>query len=99
MALREVDMERQLTHSSGLRSIPWIALAGIGILVVLVNLDWAVAQSGDCFCANGGVFHLLFLAACQTAQAFILHQNGLGGWLLQTLLSFGPLLSFVAAAI
>ena len=92
-------MERQLTHSSGLKSSPWTALAGIAILVVLVNLDWAVAQSRDCLCAYGGIFHLLFLAACQTVQAFILHQNGLWGWLLQTLLSFGPLLSLVVAAI
>jgi hypothetical protein len=99
MALRESDMEMQLTHSSRLKSIPWTALRGIAILVVLVSLDWAVVQSGDCFCANGGIFHLLFLAACQTVQAFILHQHGFLGWLLQTLLSFGPLLSLVVAAI
>lgn len=92
-------MKRQRTHSWGLKSIPWTAFAGIGILVVLGNLDWAMAQSRDCFCTSGGIFPLLLLAACQTMQAFIFHQNGLLGWLLQNLLSFGPLLSFLVATI
>jgi hypothetical protein len=96
-------MQRQHTHSSGLKSIPGGALAGLGILVLLVNVDWAVAQMKNCLCASAidtvGIFPCILLSMCQAVQAYVLEQHGLLGWLLDSLLTCGPLLSVLRAAI
>jgi hypothetical protein len=96
-------MGRQHTHSSGLRSITGIVLVAIGILVLLGNVDWAVGQMKNCLCANAvdtlGIFPCILLSACQAMQAYVLEQNGLLGWLLHSLLTCGPLLSVLEAAI
>ena len=96
-------MGSQQTHSSGLRSIKGTVLAGVGILVLLGNVDWAVAQMKNCLCANAGetlgIFSCIFLSACQATQAFVLEQHGLLGWLLHSLLTCGPLLSVLGALI
>jgi hypothetical protein len=96
-------MGRQHAHSSGLSSITGIAVAGIGILVLLGNVDWAVSQMKNCLCANAidtlGIFPCILLSACPAMQAYVLEQHGLLGWLLHSLLTCGPLLSVLQAAI
>jgi len=96
-------MGRQQTHSSGLRSINGTVLAGIGILVLLGNVDWAVAQMKSCLCANAGdtlgIFPCIFLSVCQAMEAYFLEQHGLLGWLLHSFLTCGPLLSVLGVAI
>lgn len=96
-------MERHPTHSSRLRSIHGTILAGIGILVLLGNVDWAVAQMKNCLCVNAaetlGMFPCIFLSACQAVQAYVFEQQGLLGWLLNSLLACVPLLSVLGAAI
>jgi hypothetical protein len=96
-------MGRQHTHSSGLKSITGTALAGLGILVFMVSVDWAVAQIRDCFCATAGdtlgIFPCILLSVCQAMRAYVLEQHELLGWLLHSLLTCGPLLSVLRAAI
>jgi hypothetical protein len=92
-------MERQHTHSSRLKSIAGTALAVLLFFVLFGNPDWAAdrffcSATGDAL----GVLPGLVLAGCQVAQAYVLDQQGLMGWLLQTLLSFAPLLSVLWAA-
>jgi hypothetical protein len=93
-------MERQHTHSPRFKSIAGTALAVLVIVVLFGNPEWATDRflcrtAGDAL----GVLPCLVLAACQAVQAYVLDQHGLLGWLLQTLLSFGPLLSVLWAAI
>jgi hypothetical protein len=88
-------MERQHTHSWSLRPTRRAALAGMGILVLLGNMDWAIVQLRNCFCTTAGdapgILHFLVLWAFQALQAFVFDHRGLLGWLIQTVLSFGPL--------
>jgi hypothetical protein len=95
-------MERQGTHSPSFKSIAGSALVGLGILVAMGNLGW-FALLRNCFCATAGdalgVLPCLILAACQVVQAYVLHQHGVLGWLLQMLVSLWPLLPGVSGAI
>jgi hypothetical protein len=93
-------MERPHTLSSNLKSIAGTALAGIVVLVLLGNLDCAVAQWDFCAAAGNalGVLPCLALAACQAMQTYVF-DHGLLGWLLQMLLSLWTLLPVVGGAI
>jgi hypothetical protein len=96
-------MERQHTHSPNFKSIAGTALAGLGILVLLGNLDWALAQLRNRCCATAGdalgVLPCLILTACHAMQAYVFDYHGLLGWLIQLLLSIWPLLRVVGEAI
>jgi hypothetical protein len=96
-------MERLYTRSSNLKSIAGTALAGIVVLVLLGNLDCAVAQRENFFCAAAGnvlgILPCLVLAACQAMQTYVFDHHGLVGWLLQMLLSLWTLLPVVGGAI
>jgi hypothetical protein len=96
-------MERQYTRSSNLKSIAGTALAGLGILVLLGNLDCAVAQWENFFCAAAGnvlgILPCFVLAAWQATQAYVFDHHGPWGWLLQMLLSLWTLLPVVDGAI
>jgi hypothetical protein len=96
-------MERQRTRFPSIRSIAGIALAWLGILILLGNVDCAVAQLGNGFCATAGdalgMLPCLVLAGCQAVQAYVFDHHGLVGWLLQVLLSLPPLRLFVDWAI
>jgi hypothetical protein len=95
-------MGRQHTHSSSFKSIAGAALAGLGILVLLANLDWTVAPLRNFFCATAGdtlgILPCLVLSACQAMQAYVIDHHGLLGWLLQMLLSLWPLFFSVGSA-
>jgi len=95
-------MERQHTHSSRFTSKVGRALVGLGTLVVLGNLGWS-AVLRNCFCATAGdalgIWPCVLLAGYRTMQAYVLHQHGLLGWLLQMLLSLWPLLPGADGAI
>jgi len=90
-------MEGHHTHSWGLK------LAGLGILVLLGNVDWAVARLKNWLCVDAGntlgILPCIFLSVCQAMQAYVLEQHGLLGWLLHSLLTCGPLLTVLRAAI
>jgi len=96
-------MERQHTHSSSSKSIAGTALTWMGILILLGNVGWAEAQVRNFFCAIAGdalgMLPCILLAVCQTAQAYVLDHHGLLGWLLEMLLSLGPLFGCVGGAI
>jgi hypothetical protein len=96
-------MERQYTRSSNLKSIAGTALAGLGILVLLGNLDCAVAQWENFFCAAAGnalgILPCFVLAAWQATQAYVFDQHGLLECLFPVLLSYWPLLLVVAGAL
>jgi hypothetical protein len=96
-------MERQHTHSSRLQSIAGTALAVLATTALFGNREWVAEQLGLFFCRTAGnalgELPCLILAACQAMQAYVVDQHGLLGWLLQTLLCFGPLLSVLWAAI
>jgi hypothetical protein len=96
-------MERQRGHSPSFKSITGTALAGLGILVLLGNVDCAVAQLKYAFCATAGdalgMWPCLVLAGCQVVQAYAFDHYALLGWLLQMLLSLPQLLLFVSGAI
>jgi hypothetical protein len=95
-------MERQHTHSSRFRSKVGRVLVGLATLVVLGNLGWS-AMLTNCFCATAGdslgIWPCVLLAGCRVMQAYVLHQHGLLGWLLQMLLSLWPLLPGADGAI
>jgi hypothetical protein len=96
-------MERPYTRSSNLKSIAGTALAGLGILVLLGNLDWAVAQWENFFCAAAGnalgILPCFVLAAWQATRAYVFDHHGLLGGLLQILLSLWTLLPAAGGAI
>jgi hypothetical protein len=96
-------MERQRTHSPSFKSIAGSVLVGLGILIMLGNVDWAIAQLRNCFYAAAGdavgIWPCVLLAGCRAMQAYVFHQHGLIGWLLQMLLSLGPLLPGAGGAI
>lgn len=96
-------MERLYARSASFKSITGIALAGIVVLVLLGNLDCAVAQGEDMFCAAAakglGILPCLVLAACQAMQTYVFDHHGLLGWLLQMLLSLWTLLPVLGGAI
>lgn len=96
-------MERLYTRSTSFKPIAGIALAGLGVLVLLGNLDCTIAQWENFFCAAAGnalgVLPCLALSACQAMQTYVFDDHGLVGWLLQMLLSYWPLLLVVAGAI
>jgi hypothetical protein len=99
----EANMERLYTRSTSFKSIAGIALAGIVVLALLGNLDCAVAQGEDMFCAAAanalGILPCLVLSAWQAIQAYAFDQHRLLECLLQVLLSYWPLLLVVAGAI
>ena len=96
-------MERQRTHSSRVTSTARSALVGFGILAVLGNLGWsAVLRNSFCGAKAGdalGIWPCVLLAGCRAMQAYIFHDHGLLGWLLQTLLSLWPVLPDVGGVI
>lgn len=96
-------MERQHTHSGGIKSIAGSALAGLGILVLVGSVGWTFGHTGAFFRNTAGnalgILTCILLAACQAIQATVFDHCGLMGWLLHALLPFGPLLSVLGAAI
>jgi hypothetical protein len=96
-------MERLYTRSTSLKPIAGIALAGLGVLALLGNLDCTIAQWENFFCAaagNGlGILPCFILAACQAMQTYVFDHHGLVGWLLQMLLSLWTLLPVMGGAI
>jgi hypothetical protein len=95
-------MERQHAHSLSFKSIAGAALAGLGILVLLRNLDWPVAQVGNFLCGRAvdalGLLPCIVLSAWQTLQAYAFDHQGLFAWPLQMLVLFWPLLHVLARA-
>jgi hypothetical protein len=95
-------MERQHTHSSRLKSIAGAAVAGLGILIVLGNLDGQVAQVGNFLgCRAGDALGLLpsiVLSALQALQAYAFDHQGLSACPVRMLVSFMPLLHVLALA-
>jgi hypothetical protein len=96
-------MERLHTRSTRFKSIAGTTLAGIGVVVLLGNLDCAVAQWENFFCAAAGnalgILACLVFAARQAMQTYVFDHHGLLGWLLQMLLSLWTLLPVVGGAI
>jgi hypothetical protein len=96
-------MKRPYTPSLNLKSIAGTTLAGIGVLVLLGNLDCAVAQGENLFCAAAanalGILPCLVPAVCQAMQTYVFDHHGLLGWLLQMLLSLWTLLPVLGGAI
>ena len=95
-------MESQHTHSSRFKSNVARALVGLATLVVLGSLGWS-AVLRNCICVTAGdvlgIWPCVLLAGCRAMQAYVLHQHGLLGWLLQLLLSLWPLLPGADGAI
>jgi hypothetical protein len=95
-------MEEQHTHSLSFKPIAGAALAGLGILVLLRNLDWSVAQVGSFLCNRAvdalGLLPCIVLPAWQTLQAYAFDHQGLSACPLQMLVSFWPLLHVLAGA-
>ncbi len=96
-------MDRQHTPSPSFKSNVGTVLAGLGILILVGNVDCAVAQlSNGCGATAADaveVLPCLVVAGWQAVQAFVFHHHGLLGWLLQMLLSLPQLLLFVGGAI
>jgi hypothetical protein len=95
-------MGSQHTHSSRFKSKVGRALVGLGTLVVLGNLGWsAVLRNWSCATAGDalGIWPCVLLAGCRAMEAYVLHQHGLLGWLLQILLLLWPLLPDADGAI
>jgi hypothetical protein len=94
-------MEGQHTHSLSFKSIAEAALAGLGILVLLRNLDWPVAQVESFLCSRAvdalGLLPGIVLSAWQTLQAYAFDQ-GFSACPFQMLVSFWPLLHVLAGA-
>jgi hypothetical protein len=95
-------MEGQHTHSLSFKSIAGVALAGLGILVLLRNLDWPVAQVESFLCSRAvDALRLLpgiVLSAWQTLPAYAFDHQGFSACPLQMLVSFWPLLHVLAGA-
>ena len=95
-------MERQNKQFSRFRSLAGTALAGLGILVLLGNVDCALDQLGSFLCLSAGsalgMLPCVVLAACQAMPAHAPDYQGLWGYLVRILLSFGPLLFGVGGA-
>jgi hypothetical protein len=89
-------MERHKAHSSRFTAIARTAIAGIGILILLGNVDRGAAQLRSYFCATAGdapgIWPCVLLAGCRAMQAYMFHHHGVLGWLLEMLLSLWPLL-------
>ena len=96
-------MERHRTHFPGIRSKAGIALAAVGILVLLENVDCTFAQLKNGFCATMcdalGIWPCILFAARQAAQACVLDHHGLLGWLLHLLLALWKVLPLAGATI
>jgi putative effector of murein hydrolase LrgA (UPF0299 family) len=92
-------MTRQYTNSQGLKAAA--ALAGIGVLVV--TLDLAAVQLNRFVGAGAwglpGMLHCLVPSAVHVLQAYALDYGGALQCPVQMLVSCWPLLAVVAAAI
>jgi hypothetical protein len=96
-------MGRQHTRNARFRAIAGTALAGLGIVILFGNLDWAVAQLKDTYCgAHGaglGMLPSIVLAVWQTMQAIGLEQHRLLVCFLQMLPLFWRLIHALAGAV
>lgn len=96
-------MGRQHTRTAKLGAIAGTALAGLGIVILFGNLDWAVAQLKDTYCDTHGagleMLPSIVLAAWQTMQATGLEQHRLLECFLQMLPSFWRLIYALAGAV
>lgn len=96
-------MGRQHTRIAKLRAIAGTVLAGLGMVVLFGNLDWAVAQWKDTYCdthgAGPGMLPSIVLAVWQTMQATGFEQHRLLECFLEILPTFLPLIHALAAAV
>jgi hypothetical protein len=85
-------MGRQHTRTAKLGAIAGTALAGLGIVILFGNLDWAVAQLKDTYCdthgAGLGMLPSIVLAVWRLLECF-----------LEILPTFWPLIHALAGAV
>jgi hypothetical protein len=96
-------MERQHTRTPRLRTIAVTGLGGLGIYLLLENLECAAGQLREVFCSIAGtglgVLPSVALAAWQIMQANGFERDRHLECLLQMLPSFWPLIHALAGAI
>ena len=85
------------------RAIAGTALAGLGIVFLFGNLDWAVAQLKDTYCdthgAGLGMLPSIVLAVWQTMQATGPEHYPILECFLQMMPTFWPLIHALAGAV
>jgi hypothetical protein len=95
-------MERQLAPSQYLKCIAGAALVGLGLFVLFGNLGGTAAQLGcplGTTAADLGVLPSIVLAASQALQTYAFDRQRFLQSLLQTLVSFWPLLLVIPGAV
>ena len=96
-------MGRQHTRTAKVRAIAGTVLAGLGLVDLFGNLDWAIVQLKDTYCdtheAGLGMLPSIVLAVWQTMQATGLEQHRLLECFLQMLPSLWPLIHALAGAV
>jgi hypothetical protein len=96
-------MTSQHKTTDSIQAISGAVLVGLGLHILLGNLDRAAAQwttilgntAGDAL----GLLPSVVLASSQAAQAYALDHQGFWQCLLRTLVSFWPLLLIIAGAV